>query len=140
MAKSEKAKASKGASKGKSKRSKRGRERGAESVRSAVERTFQATAGQAQVTRERAQELVDELSGATTRVREVLEDLRVATGEDVKALEAKIRKLERRIAALEKDRAPAKRAPARRASAKRAPSPSPAKPAGAKSPPSRPSA
>lgn len=114
MAKSSKAKASKG---NKSKKSKRGRERGADSVRSAVERTFQATAGQAQVTRERAQELVDELSGATTRVREVLEDLRVATGEDVKALEAQIAKLEKRVAALEKKPAP-KRAPARRAPAK----------------------
>jgi polyhydroxyalkanoate synthesis regulator phasin len=96
-------------------------ERGADTVRAAVERTFQATAGQAQMTRERAQELVDDLSGATSRVREVLDDLRVATGEDVKALEHQIRKLERRVAALEKDAKPARRrSPAKRSPAKRA--------------------
>jgi polyhydroxyalkanoate synthesis regulator phasin len=71
-------------------------------VRSAVERTFEATAGQAQVTRERAQELVDELAGATSRVRDVLDDMRLATREDVRTLESRIAKLERRLAALEK--------------------------------------
>jgi polyhydroxyalkanoate synthesis regulator phasin len=74
----------------------------ADAVRSAVDRTFQATLGQAQLTRERAQELVDEVAGAASRVRDVLEDLRVATGEDVRALRARIEELERRVDALER--------------------------------------
>jgi polyhydroxyalkanoate synthesis regulator phasin len=73
----------------------------AETVRSAVDRTFQATLGQAQVTRERAQELVDEVTHAASRVRDVLDDLRVATGEDVRALRARIEALERRVSELE---------------------------------------
>jgi polyhydroxyalkanoate synthesis regulator phasin len=74
----------------------------ADAVRSAVDRTFQATLGQAQLTRERAQELVDEVVGAASRVREVLEDLRVATGEDVRTLRARIEQLERRVDELER--------------------------------------
>ena len=81
-----------------------GHERAADSVRSAVERTFEATAGQAQVTRERAQELVDELSGATSRVREALDDIRPASGEDLKSLGTRLAELEQRVAALEKGR------------------------------------
>lgn len=96
----------------------------ADAVRSAVDRTFQVTLGQAQVTRERAQELVDELAQATGRVRDLLEDLRVATKEDVKALRAEVRALERRVGALEATltaKAPAKRAAAKRpAAAKKA--------------------
>jgi len=73
----------------------------AETLRGAVDRTFQATVGQTQVP-ERAQELVDELTTAAGRVRGVLDDLRLATGEDVKRLRAEVRRLERRVAALEK--------------------------------------
>jgi polyhydroxyalkanoate synthesis regulator phasin len=73
----------------------------AETVRNAVDRTFQATLGQAQVTRERAQELVDEVTHVAGRVRGVLEDLRVATGEDVRSLESRIETLERRVSELE---------------------------------------
>jgi polyhydroxyalkanoate synthesis regulator phasin len=74
----------------------------ADAVRTAVDRTFQATLGQAQLTRERAQELVDEVASAASRVRDVLEDLRVATGEDVRTLRARIEELERRVDELER--------------------------------------
>jgi polyhydroxyalkanoate synthesis regulator phasin len=80
------------------------REEAAEAVRGAVDRTFQATVGQAQVTRERAQELVDEVAGAAGRVREALDDLRPMTGEDMRALRDQLQALERRVAALEKSR------------------------------------
>lgn len=99
----------------------------ADAVRSAVDRTFQATVGQAQVTRGRAQEIVDELAQATSRVRDVLDDLRVATGDDVKELRAESRDLRRRVSALERriDEAPAARRarsakPASKGGAKRA--------------------
>jgi polyhydroxyalkanoate synthesis regulator phasin len=81
----------------------------ADAVRSAVDRTFQATLGQAQVTRERAQELVDEVASAASRVRDVLEDLRVATGEDVRMLKARIETLERRVDQLERSQKPGSR-------------------------------
>lgn len=73
----------------------------ADAVRGAVDRTFQATVGQAQV-RERAQELVDELSTAAGRVRAVLDDLRIVTGEEVRALREDLDRLERRVRALER--------------------------------------
>lgn len=99
----------------------------ADALRTAVDRTFQATVGQAQVTRGRAQEIVDELAQATGRVREVLDDLRVATGDDVKELRAENRDLRRRVSALERriDEAPAARharsaGPAAKGGAKRA--------------------
>jgi len=74
----------------------------AETVRGAVDRTFQATLGGAQVTRERAQELVDDVAQAASRVRDVLDDLRVATGEDVRSLRSSLEALERRVAELER--------------------------------------
>ncbi|HWK17621.1 MAG TPA: hypothetical protein VNR66_09245 [Solirubrobacteraceae bacterium] len=74
----------------------------ADTVRSAVDRTFQATLGGAQVTRERAQELVDDVAQAANRVRDVLDDLRVATGEDVRSLRSSIEALERRVSELER--------------------------------------
>ena len=74
----------------------------ADAVRTAVDRTFQATMGQAQVTRERAQERVDELSGAAGRVRSALESMRLASGEDVEELTRRLDELERRVAKLER--------------------------------------
>jgi polyhydroxyalkanoate synthesis regulator phasin len=68
-------------------------------VRTAVERTFQATADSAQSTRTRAQDLVDELAGAATRVREMLEDINVL--EDLKRLRGEVETLRTRVAALE---------------------------------------
>jgi len=74
----------------------------ADTLRSAVDRTVQATVGQAQLTRDRAQELVDELTGTAGRIRETLDDLRLASGEDVKSLGTRLDALEKRVAGLEK--------------------------------------
>jgi polyhydroxyalkanoate synthesis regulator phasin len=79
-------------------------------VRTAVERTFQATAGSAQSTRTRAQDLVDEVAGAAGRVREMIDDMRVL--EDLKGLRTEMEALSRRVAALEA--APPAKAPAAR--------------------------
>jgi hypothetical protein len=68
-------------------------------VRTAVERTFQATADGAQSTRTRAQDLVDEVAGAAGRVREMIEDIRVL--EDLKRLRTEVETLTRRVGALE---------------------------------------
>jgi hypothetical protein len=93
----------------------------ADAVRSAVERTFQATAEGAQSTRVRARDLVDEVAGATQRVREVIDDLRVL--DDLKGLRAEIEALSRRVGALElrdgAGAAPERAAPARRSSTRR---------------------
>lgn len=74
----------------------------ADAVRGAVDRTVNATVGGASVTRERAQDLVDEVAQAAGRVREVIDDLRLATGEDLRAFHDDLAALERRVAALEK--------------------------------------
>jgi DNA-binding protein HU-beta len=66
-------------------------------VRTAVEKTFHATADSAQSTRTRAQELVDELAGASKRVREMIEQVGVL--EDLKK---QVESLTSRVAALEK--------------------------------------
>jgi polyhydroxyalkanoate synthesis regulator phasin len=68
-------------------------------VRSAVEKTFQATADSAQSTRTRAQDLVDEVAGAAARVREMIEQVGVL--EDLKGLRGEVENLGRRVAALE---------------------------------------
>ena len=73
----------------------------AEAVRSAAVQAFQATAGQAGVTRERAQDLADELASVAGRVIGALDDLRPATADDIRSLRDDVRALERRIAALE---------------------------------------
>jgi len=72
-----------------------------DSVRTAVDEAFQAAAGQAQFTRERAQELVDELAGAAGKLRIALEDLRPPSGDDVRELREEVRALAERVAALE---------------------------------------
>jgi len=93
----------------------------ADAVRSAVDRTVHATVGGASVTRERAQDLVDEVAQAATRVREVIDDLRLATGEDLRAVHDDLRALERRVAALERTIAEhGAGAPARKASGAKA--------------------
>ncbi|MEO8689388.1 MAG: hypothetical protein ABI611_14400 [Solirubrobacteraceae bacterium] len=76
-------------------------------VRTAVERTFQATADGAQSTRTRAQDLVDELAGAAGRVREMIEDINVL--EDLKRLRTEVETLTRRVAELEAKPAPARK-------------------------------
>ena len=66
-------------------------------VRTAVERTFHATADQAQSTRSRAQDLVDEVAGAAGRLREMVDQLGVL--EDIKK---QVEALSGRVAALER--------------------------------------
>lgn len=73
----------------------------AEAVRAAAAQAVQSAAGQAQVTRGRAQELADELTGAATRMRATLDDLRPPTADDVKRLRADLARLEERVTALE---------------------------------------
>jgi polyhydroxyalkanoate synthesis regulator phasin len=95
-----------------------------DAVRSAVDEAFQAAAGQAQVTRERAQDIVEELSGAAGRLRDVLEDLRPPSTDDVRDLREEVRALAERVARLEAAQTEKpKRAPRARtgASPKRAP-------------------
>ena len=94
----------------------------AEAVRSAVDQAFQTTASQstaaAETGRERAQDVVDQLTQAAGRVREVLDELRPPTGDELRTLQQTVADLERRVAALEKAQAaPAKRAPAAKKSA-----------------------
>jgi polyhydroxyalkanoate synthesis regulator phasin len=73
----------------------------ADALRTAVDQTFHAAAGQAQLTRDRAQEVVDELSHTATRVRDLLDDLRPPSGDEIRSLRDDLRALERRVAKLE---------------------------------------
>jgi polyhydroxyalkanoate synthesis regulator phasin len=73
----------------------------ADAVRSAAVQAFQATAGQAGITRERAQELADELATAAGRVIGVLDELRPATADDIRSVREELGALEARVAALE---------------------------------------
>jgi predicted nucleic acid-binding Zn-ribbon protein len=70
-----------------------------EAVRSAIERTFQATTEGAAGTQKRTRALVDEVAHAAVRIRETIEDLRVL--EDVRGLRREIEALTSRVAALE---------------------------------------
>jgi hypothetical protein len=94
-------------------------------VRTAVERTFHATAEGAQSTRTRAQDLVDEVAGAAGRLREMVDQLSVL--EDIKkqvdALSSRVAALER-VGGSAKPAATTSRKPA--ASAKRTTSRKPA--------------
>jgi chromosome segregation ATPase len=109
-------------------------------LRDAVERTVQATLGSAERQRERT---IDEIAGTVdnlrkgaeaslARGRRALENTRPATAEDLRELRSELRKVSKRLDAIEErlparrsgsaaKRAPAKRAPAKRAPAKRAP-------------------
>jgi polyhydroxyalkanoate synthesis regulator phasin len=73
----------------------------ADAVRAAAAQAFEATAGQAGFTRERAQELADELAGAAGRIRGALDDLRPASADEVRALRKDLHALEARVARLE---------------------------------------
>jgi polyhydroxyalkanoate synthesis regulator phasin len=105
----------------------------ADAVRGAAVQAFQATAGQAGVTRERAQELADELAQAAGRFVGALDELRPASAEEIRSLREDLKALETRIAALETATAePAKRTTAARK--KPAARKAPAKPAAASKP------
>lgn len=99
-----------------------------DAVRSAVDQAFQATAEQAETARVGAQAIVDEFAQAAGRVREVLEDLRPPSGDELEELRKTVATLEARVAKLEADAK--KPAPARRASTtSRAKKPATPKPA-----------
>lgn len=81
-----------------------------DAVREAVDRTVQATIGSAQLTRGRAQDAVDELvrtagssAGAVReRVIEAFEERRPATNEDIGEIRTELRRISRRLAAIER--------------------------------------
>src|SRR5215207_3870405 len=73
-----------------------------EAVRSAVERTFAATAEGAQSLRGPAQEFAGELAGAVNRIREVLEDRVV---DELRGLRSDLEGLAKRVSDLERPRA-----------------------------------
>jgi polyhydroxyalkanoate synthesis regulator phasin len=76
-----------------------------EALRQAVERTYAATAGSAADTRERAGELLDEVtrrgSGALDEVRSRGGEAREAVGDVVSSLRQEVESLRRRLAELE---------------------------------------
>ena len=110
----------------------------ADAVRGAAVQAFQATAGQAGVTRERAQELADELAQAAGRFMGALDELRPASADEIRSLREDLGALETRIAALEAAATTAPAAAAKRgAAARKAPATRKApakKPAAAKKP------
>jgi hypothetical protein len=78
---------------------KNGTQDAVETVRSAIERTFQATAEGAAGTQKRTRELVDEVARAAARIRETIEDLKVL--DDLKGIRDELEGLARRVKALE---------------------------------------
>jgi hypothetical protein len=70
-----------------------------EAIRSALERTFQATAEGASSTQKRTRELVDEIGNAAARIRETFDDLKVV--EELKGIRSDLDGLMRRVEALE---------------------------------------
>ncbi|MEA2364447.1 MAG: hypothetical protein QOD71_3592 [Thermoleophilaceae bacterium] len=88
-------------------------------LRDAVERTVQATLGSAERQRDRTQGAIDDIAGTVdnlrrgaeaslARGRRALDDARPATHEDIRELKAELRRLGRRLDAIE-ERLPAKR-------------------------------
>ena len=73
----------------------------ADSLRTAVERTLEATAGTAAGTRGRAQELLDEVARRGQRTREGLTGIRLASVQELRAMEERLADLESRLEALE---------------------------------------
>jgi chromosome segregation ATPase len=95
-------------------------------LRDAVERTVQATLGSAERQRERTQGAIDDLAGTVDQLRRgaeagiakgrrALEERRPATSEDIRELKAELRRIGRRLDAIE-ERLPAKRTGAKRSS------------------------
>lgn len=101
----------------------------ADHVRAAVEQAFAATAEQAEQTRGRAQDIADELAQAATRLRDVLDELRPPTADELRSMRERIDALEAKVAELESAgakkatpaRKPAARKPAARKPAARKP-------------------
>ena len=100
-----------------------------DAVRAAAAQAIEATAGQAGFTRERAQQLADELVHAAGRFRETLEELRPAGSDELNALRERVAVLEARVEKLEAARTTTRRrtTPAKpRSTAKPPASPPPA--------------
>ncbi|HEY0363478.1 MAG TPA: hypothetical protein VGC83_14455 [Solirubrobacteraceae bacterium] len=100
-----------------------------DAVRAAAAQAIEATAGQAGFTRERAQQIADELVSAAGRFRETLEDLRPAGSDELSALRGRVAALEARVEKLEAARTTTRRrtTPAKRPPAEKPPaSPPPA--------------
>lgn len=74
-----------------------------ESLRSAVERTIQATSGTAAETAERAQELLDEVARRGERTRQDISGMRFASARDVRDLSDRLERIDARLAALESE-------------------------------------
>lgn len=100
-------------------------------LRDAVERTVQATLGSAERQRERTQDAIDDLAGTVDQLRKgaeaglargrqavarSIESGRPATYEDIRDLQAELRRIGRRLEAIE-ERLPAKRSSGRRTAA-----------------------
>jgi polyhydroxyalkanoate synthesis regulator phasin len=94
-----------------------------DAVRSAVDEAFQVAAGQvagqAMSTRDRASELVDALAGAAGRLRDVLDDLRPPSGDELNALRDEVRALRREVETLGERVARLEAQPKRSSTAKR---------------------
>lgn len=73
----------------------------ADALRAAVDQAFEATAFGAQSTRERVQEVADELTAAAARMRALLDDRLPPSADDVRALRERVEALEVRVAELE---------------------------------------
>jgi polyhydroxyalkanoate synthesis regulator phasin len=84
-----------------------------DALREAVERTVQATVGSARETRDRAQGAVDELVGTLRDAESNLTDRLPATRDDIKELKAELRRIGRRLDAIE-ERLPKRSAGQRR--------------------------
>jgi hypothetical protein len=88
-------------------------------LREAVERTVQSTVGSAERQRDRTVDNLRTAAGAgLARGRRALEEARPATHEDIRELKAELRRIGRRLDAIE-ERLPAKRSPAKRSTGKR---------------------
>jgi hypothetical protein len=101
-------------------------------LREAVERTVQATLGSAERQRERTQGALDDLAGTVDQIRRgagaglargrrALERSRPANYDDVREIKAELRRLGRRLDAIE-DRLPAKRSTGSSRSTRKKPS------------------
>jgi polyhydroxyalkanoate synthesis regulator phasin len=108
-----------------------------DAVRAAAAQAIEATAGQAGFTRERAQQLADELVHAAGRFRETLEELRPAGSDELNALRERVAVLEARVEKLEAARPATRRrtTPAKRSPTKPRSTPPPASPPPATPPP-----
>ena len=88
-------------------------------LREAVERTVQSSLDSAERQRDRTVDNLRSAAGAgIARGRKAIDDARPATHEDIRELKAELRRIGRRLDAIE-ERLPAKRSPAKRSTGKR---------------------